>query len=103
MNGAGSRPGLMGSAMDPRSGGNKSMGRLQDPHGSHDQEATDPCNGCGIQISPTIQRPQIAVGVQDPHGSDDPDATDSCEGRRIKMDPTIQGSHNLEGCRIQSV
>ena len=101
-----------GSRWIRRSKGHGSLWGVQDPDGSDDPGATDPCGGCRIQMDPTIQRPQILVsgagsrwirrsrgqrslsGVQDPDGSDDR-ATDPCEGCRIQMDPTIQGPRSL--------
>jgi len=101
-----------GSRWIRRSRGHGSLSGVQDPDGSDDPRATDPCGGCRIQMDPTIQGPRIFVGdvgsrwirrsrgqrslsgVQDPDGSDDR-ATDPCEGSRIQIDPTIQGPRSL--------
>ena len=59
---------------------------------SDDPGVTDPCEGCRIQMDPTIHGAEFLGGVKDPHGSDDPGDRDTCERPRIHMDATIQRS-----------
>ena len=69
-----------GSRRLQRSGGHGSLGEVSDPDGSDNPKATDPCNGCRIQVDPRIQGPRSVGGVQNPEGSNDPEATDPWEG-----------------------
>ena len=50
-----------GSRWIRRSRGHRSLSGVQDPDGSDDPGATDPCGGCRIQMDPTIQGPEILV------------------------------------------
>ena len=68
-----------GSRRIQRSRDPRSLGGVQDPAGSDNPEATDPCKRCRIQADPRIQGPRSLGGVQDPKGSNDPEATDPWE------------------------
>ena len=50
-----------GSRWIRRSRGHRSLSGVQDPDGSDDPGAMDPCGGCRIQMDLAIQRPQILV------------------------------------------